>query len=312
PTGSNAQEIEVLFETKDTAISNGSTVDSWLTHPAFTSFDVNGLWVGKFETGYDGATNTTGAQITSTESNKIIVKPNVYSWRGNTVYNIFLASYNYSTTNKSHMMKNTEWGAVAYLSHSKYGINKEVNINNNSSYKTGYSAVAGTVQSTYPGTYGTDTTKTLEYKTETGYLASTTGNITGVYDMSGGANEYMASYKSGQLGSSGFNTTNIATYDPKYFDVYSTNSTEVTYNYRILGDATGELGPFYNYADGDGSTRFHNNWYADYSSFFDSSYPWFYRGGSYYRGVLSGQFVFGRGTGAVSTAVGSRLVLAVN
>ncbi len=28
-----------------------------------------------------------------------------------------------------------KWGAVAYLSHSKYGINAEVNINNNSSYK---------------------------------------------------------------------------------------------------------------------------------------------------------------------------------
>ena len=30
------------------------------------------------------------------------------------------------------MIKNSEWGAVAYLSHSEYGINKEVRINNSS------------------------------------------------------------------------------------------------------------------------------------------------------------------------------------
>ncbi len=441
PTSSNAQTIEIVFEDKDTVVSNGSTVDSWLTHPAFTSFDVNGIWVGKFETGYLGATTTAEAQVTSTDSSKIIVKPDVYSWRNNTVYNMFVAAYNYDTTNKSHMMKNTEWGAVAYLSHSKYGINKEININNNSAYKTGYSAVEGTDQSTYPGTFGTDTTKTLGYATRTGKnlfningvtwgqydvfssnsgnfsnafkiiipavagtsysikavnsifpfrfgykfidtngnalagiynsisstatkqwqnviapqntvnivlcqldvshqdassfqiqleigttstsyeqykilpspeYSTTTGNITGVYDMSGGANEYMASYKSGQLGSSGFNTTNIAIYNSKYFDVYSTSSTISSYNYRILGDATGELGSFYNYLDGDGSSRFHNSWYSDISSFIDSSNSWFLRGGSYNSGVIAGQFSFSRSAGAVSTNLGSRLVLAVN
>ena len=29
----------------------------------------------------------------------------------------------------SHLMKNTEWGAIVYLSLSDYGIKKEVNIN---------------------------------------------------------------------------------------------------------------------------------------------------------------------------------------
>ncbi len=40
---SRAQEIEVVFESKNTNVSNRSTVGSWLTHPAFTSFDVNGM-----------------------------------------------------------------------------------------------------------------------------------------------------------------------------------------------------------------------------------------------------------------------------
>ncbi|MDD4733404.1 MAG: prepilin-type N-terminal cleavage/methylation domain-containing protein [Bacilli bacterium] len=458
PTESIAQSIEIEFETKDVTASTGSTKGSWLTHPAFTSFNTNGIWVGKFETGYLGATTTSQAQVNSSDSSKIIVKPDVFSWRANTLYNMFVAAYNYNRSNDSHMMKNTEWGAVAYLSHSKYGINKEININNNSAYKTGYSAVEGTDQTTFPGTYGNDYTKTLGYATrgvnlllntniertstfsgwqqyfsdmklvddsliklkeggtftlkgyiknisgiedvgfmlhcntsttptgyrqftqqsaaikpnEEGYFIysftapedynitsaiiatrhssgsasestvifrevqleqgskatryepytngvsigkehpTTTGNITGIYDMSGGANEYMASYKSGQLGNSGFTTTTIANYNFKYFDVYSASSNLSSFNYRILGDATGEMGPFYNYVDGDGTSRYHNNWYADYSYFVDSSSPWFYRGGNYSHGVLAGQFKFFRFTGTIVTHIGSRLVLAVN
>ena len=40
------------------------------------------------------------------------------------------------------MMKNTEWGAVAYLSQSIYGSRQKVRINNNSAYLTGYAAKA--------------------------------------------------------------------------------------------------------------------------------------------------------------------------
>ena len=76
---------------------------------------------------------------------------------------MFIASYNYNRNLDSHMMKNTEWGVVAYLSHSKYGINSEININNNSNYITGYSAVDGTNQTVYPRTYGTDSSVTLPY-----------------------------------------------------------------------------------------------------------------------------------------------------
>ena len=38
-------------------------------------------------------------------------------------------------------MKNTEWGAVAYLQHSQYGSHEKVRINNNSNYLTGYAAI---------------------------------------------------------------------------------------------------------------------------------------------------------------------------
>ncbi|MFV0249464.1 MAG: type II secretion system protein [Bacilli bacterium] len=310
---SNAQTIEIVFESKDKTVSNGTLVGNYLTHVTFTTLDVNGMWVGKFETGYAGATSIGTAHVNTIDSSKIIVKPNVYSWRYNTVYNMFMSAYNYDTTNGSHMMKNTEWGAVSYLSSSVYGINKEVNINNNSSYLTGYSAVEGTDQSKFYGTFEASSDITLPYNTTTGYLASTTGNISGIYDMSGGAHEYMASYISGQLGSSGFDTTTIANTDyTKYLDVYNASSTIDSYQYRILGDATGEMGPFYYYKDGDNNYRRHNGWYADGSNFVEASNPWFYRGGSFYYGVLAGQFFFDRITGEGIPYMGSRLVLAIN
>ena len=71
------------------------------------------------------------------------------------------------------MMKNDEWGAVAYLSKSKYGKNAEVTINSNSSYYTG-----GGSGNAYVSNIG----------------QSTTGTVHGVYDMSGGAWEYVAAY----------------------------------------------------------------------------------------------------------------------
>ena len=319
----NAHEIDIIFDTKDTTdisrvscktpMTSGSSGNckngEYMTHPAFISMGVNGFWVGKFETGYKGATSTTTAQVNSNDSSKIIIKPNSYSWRNLTVMNMFTATYNYKRTMNSHMMKNTEWGAVAYLSHSKYGINAEVNINNNSSYKTGYSALPSTSQQTYPGTYGDGNTYNNAYNTNIGHLATTTGNISGVYDMSGGAHEYVAGYMSGQLGSSGFTTSTIATYDSKYFDVYSASSTLTPFQKRILGDATGETGPFKSYLDGDNNSRYHNSWYGDNSDFVDSSYPWLCRGGYYTDGVLTGQFNFGRPTGGASAAVGFRIVL---
>ena len=296
PDESNVKEIKIVFENKNTAVSNGDEVGEYLSHPAFQAFDTNGLWVGKFET-----TGTIDA---------LTVKPGITSLRSQTVSTMFTKAYNYNRSLDSHMMKNTEWGAVAYLSHSKYGINKEININNNSGYLTGYSAVATTDQTDYPGTYGTDSSVTLAYNTEIGYKASTTGNITGIYDMSGGAWEYMASYIDSELGNSGFTSDPVTTYGKEYFDKYSNTSTVTSYNNRILGDATGEMGPFYYYKDGDGNTRYHNSWYADDSFFVDSGYPWFHRGGLYNSGVIASQFYFARFKGGTDSGVGFRLVLA--
>ena len=43
-----------------------------MTHPAFLAFDTLGLWVGKFETGYDGATSIASAQVNSFNTSRNI------------------------------------------------------------------------------------------------------------------------------------------------------------------------------------------------------------------------------------------------
>ncbi len=164
--------------------------------------------------------------------------------------------------------------------------------------------------SKYPGEAGSDASVTLPYNTTTGYKASTTGNITGIYDMSGGTWEYMASLRSKTYGSSEFDNSSLKAYNSKYYDEYNSSSAETTYSKRILGDATGEMGPLYYYQDTDSKTRIHNNWYDDNSNFADSSYPWFGRGGTSDNGVLAGQFGFIYITGGAGSSIGLRLVLA--
>ncbi len=99
-------EIDIVFDTNNTADVEGESCKTpmttgatgncnngeYMTHPAFISLGVNGFWVGKFETGYKGATTTAAAQVNSSDSSKIIIKPNVFSWRNNTVYNMFVSS----------------------------------------------------------------------------------------------------------------------------------------------------------------------------------------------------------------------------
>ncbi len=333
--------------------SRNCEVGDYMTHPAFLAFNTNGLWVGKFETGYDGATSISGAQKNTTEVDKVIIKPNVYSWRNIQVANAFTVSYNYKRELESHMMKNTEWGAVAYLSHSIYGINSEVRLNNNSSRKTGYSAVSEPTLDypEYKG-YGTSSSVTQAYNTTTGYLASTTGNITGVYDMSGGSHEYVMGVQVDESGlplsgrhniyNSGFNgilgcptcdigtvsgvdssitsiTNGINLPSNKYYDSYKVNSNWNRAN-RILGDGTGEMGPFGTIqttgtTEQCGETGICNrpigSWYGDTSSFVYSSGPWFNRGGYYGDGSGAGAFYFASYDGYATGNLSFRLILCI-
>ena len=340
------QEIKIKFGTSNTSdsvsgecttpmkdnqgiagTSGNCKVGDYMTHPAFLAFDTTGLWVGKFETGYDGATSTATAQVNSFNTSKIVIKPNVYSWRNITVRNMFKNSYNYQRNLDSHMMKNTEWGSVAYLQHSKYGSQASVRINNNSSYITGYAATVEPTLGYAGGTstagnrvestsLGKDGTYTVNYLNTNSTVASTTNNYSGIYDMSGGAWEYVTGYTTGATtvgGSSGItglypNFFSDSVYS-KYWDKY-TAAVNTNYNNRILGDAIGEMGPFGSEKDPDGTANAKSSWYKDYAYFADSVHPWFVRGGRWCYGAAAGAFAFSYGTGATSTSLSFRIVLA--
>ena len=211
------QIINIVFENKYIKPQKGSKEKEWLTHPAFTSFNTNGLWVGKFETGYAGAENRGAAEVnpadelSSIEAAKnVVIKPNAYSWRKIQVAQAYTVGRHYEESLNSHMMKNTEWGAVAYLQHSEYGSHTSVRINNNSDYLTGYAArQEPTIGFTWTNELcnntpdacneygisnkGEDSEYSTNYFNKASVVASTTNNYTGVYDMSGGSWEYMMS-----------------------------------------------------------------------------------------------------------------------
>ena len=257
---------------------NGGTINqiSTYTHPAFKfgNTELTGFWVGKFEV--SGSTSA------------ITVKPNVTSLRSQTVSSFFTAIQNVKTTYginnaDSHMMKNIEWGAVAYLKQSKYGLGTtDIAVNTNSSYYTG----GGTSDA---------------YKTKV--AQSTTGNIYGVYDMSGGAWEYVMgninnSSNAFYSSNAGFTTAP----DAKYYDSYKyDSSSNKTHERGKLGDATKET-----------LTTFGSNtggWYSDYAYFPSSSYSWFLRGGFYSNGTHAGVFNFNKGVGGGGSDSSARAVL---
>ena len=238
--------------------SGSCAVDRWMTHPAFISFNKNGFWVSKFA----ATGSTSGGNITSLSS-----LPGIAPISSIDLNKMFVGSYDYSRNLDSHLLKNTEWGAIAYLAHSKYGMgNKNIYINNymnNDVFKTGCVGNG-------PDTEESTTCQNQWYST-TGLNGSTTGNITGVYDMSGCIGEMVSTYIEGYPGSSTFTSQMISTYNSKYFDVYSPSCAANNYTYRILGDATGEMGPI--------SDLWVGSWYNDSAFGVDINISTFIRGG---------------------------------
>ena len=183
------------------------------------------------------------------------------------------------------MMKNDEWGAVAYLSKSKYGKNAEVTINDSSSYYTG-----GGSGNAYVSNVG----------------QSTTGTVHGVYDMSGGAWEYVAAYVNNGNSNLTSYGSSLVNGDAKTKNVYSKGSSDsrdnnYSANSGKYGDAVYETS-----ANGNSSN---GSWYGDYSSFPYTSTPFFIRGGYCDDGTDAGVFCFSNDDGGSYGDVSFRPVL---
>ena len=231
-----------------------NTSQTPIVHPAFTLGDkeLEGIWVAKFEA---SGTNSSGVAVgnrnnedgTGTgvlgtvEPGTTIVKslPNKISWRDITIGNMQYycmaiasskkAQYGITSSDvNSHLLKNSEWGAVAYLCYSQYGVVPQTNTSGHVvSGKWYYDLYTGQG----PGARG----NVKGYTDSDSQKASTTGNVTGIYDMNGGAYEYVAAYYDNgniYLNNYGKTTTDVAGSVIKYIE-----NTKVKSEYADLWDA---------------------------------------------------------------------------
>ena len=169
-----------------------------------------------------------------------------------------------------------EWAVVTYLSQSKYGklgninftgSNKEVYQNKSDSFITGCSYGSPSNGNT---DYGCQYTYDIDIK---GTGASTTGTIYGIYDMSGGAWEYVMGNYNNVGGGSGFTSMPAS----KYYDKYTSSDVLTACNdNECLSHSLSETG----------------GWYSDYHVMTIEIYPWLLRGGGYSSNIIAGIFFF--------------------
>ena len=325
---SEEQAIDIIFEKVGTEKSNGTKNGEWLTHPAFTfgNTELPGIWAAKFE----ASGTTDNYQIKPNQKSLTSINlATMYNTSRSTSLNA--SKYGLNNNVDTHMIKNMEWGAIAFLTNSIYGRYNdtstcidsgcEVWINNiNTGYGSG-TAVSGQPQwgPSVTGCAGTSTSAGVsssqtacasgyDWKTK-GVNASTTGNQYGIYDMFGGTWEFVMGVQKDsndnvQVGSSGFSTSSIP--NSKYYDLYDYQAGDVIgYTRYHLGDATREVLK-------DTSRQGENAWWSDNSYNIYSSYPWIFRGGGSGDGSGAGVFTFNRDSAGGWTYYSFRSVLTAN
>lgn len=309
-----------------------STTSGYTLHPAFTTEldnggwnkELSGFWVAKYAAGYQNATvgedtktvqysNLPYTELNGYTSNFLettltkdttklsypVFKANTYAYNIISAGDAWLLSQEIDTASMyglsnvdSHMEKNSEWGAVAYLTHSQYGVNgnstnmNEVVINNKNLNNTIYvnNATSGTKANVYA------ITSYANNNTPNDVSASSTKNMTGVFDLNGCVWERVAGfYKGGSASTSTWHSamaSSSTSSSSKYLTLYTTNNKK--------GDATNETA----------------GWNSDYSYFVTSSSPVFARGGYYNVGDGAGVFAFSASNGYPHYYSGFRVCLA--
>ena len=245
---------EQIVEYNETTTNNYTKFpDGYVVHPAFkdgkdTEYrngewksEILGIWVAKFQAGIKTTDNDTDEKVFSVNNYYYpVFKGRKFGYNyvnEEQCYDLSLAlddasnPYGLTSLANSHLMKNSEWGAVAYLSMSQYGYSggrvlastekarNNLDINgtaenpnpNSSNWKiygiTGYSAPGAktdrnaqnfvSVSKTLTNNVGNSTAWTV-VNTGTdkgaGTKSSTTGNIYGVFDISCGLVEYTSAY----------------------------------------------------------------------------------------------------------------------
>jgi len=295
---STPSEIQIKFEKANDTKSTGNATSTYKTHPAFTfgTQELSGFWVSKFE-----VTNTINA-INSKPSETAVVQQTVSSF--------FTAIRNMEKSGNiygyipdevdTHLIKNNEWGAIAYLTYSKYGKNGSVWNNNDN---TGHTGCAGNTDE------ATSNAGCINaYNTTLGMNASTTGNLYGVYGMSGGVFEYVMGVYKHYAGSTATSTSGFSGYnygdgttaigipfpESRYYDEFTTAITTTACSGVICyGQALSET----------------YTWNSDLDYFIYDNNPWMLRGGAFgFNPAVQGIFHYFYTSGAAFFDVSTRMV----
>ena len=278
--------------------------NKYIIHPAFCDGSDNGYANGEWDSNLSGfwfakyeMSNFSDLQSipnvasleTTIGAQYIYARRSTFGYTG-TASTIMSGGTEYTNYMDSHLVKNSEWGAVAYLTQSQYGRNgNEISVNQcEVSVTKGYTG-AGRGEGenkVYNSKYSsTDITDAQKYNGELGVLSSTTGNVYGIYDMSGGVWEYTAGFDklstSTDLTTRGAGMTKEAKdkdnnyISTKYITTYSngtdSNSGTKIYDICKTGEAIKET----------------QRWFNDWDEIAYSRYAFFGRGGAYF-GAASG------------------------
>ena len=284
-----------LQKAKRAVTGHEDTTSDYYVHPAFTNdvdlggwdSELTGIWVGKYETSLidtsdkENITNvvtndegTGNILLSEVENRAIAVQEGMSSWRCCTIGNMYTNAKSYDEDLNSHMLKNSEWGAVAYLTHSQYGRNGgKVLRSNEDNYSKFITADKG-----------------ISVNPE----QSTTKNEYGVYDIAGGGYEYVASWygKSTSQDWASYGSNLINEKEEEFITIYAGETENMDYK---IGDATYET----------------KNWAmngVNVSSFINSYSPAFLRGGT---GNDTSTFAYDRNYGRCNNAFSFRMCLVI-
>ena len=268
----------------------------------------------------------------------------------NDAYNIAKAlnasgnPYGFNGAADSHLMKNSEWGAVTYLAKSKYGLGStDITVNNislSNSIQSIYAVTGCTSNSTIEETHVV-TIETVNATTGNvasggvytwdqlnGTTASCTGTIYGIYDLSGGAWERTTGYVANQNDnlskygrSIAFEGDTLKTISTKYTTVYPHNNTydnttiEITNEFLNTASTNNWIENTLIYGDAIRETSTtgtdNNSWYNDASNFLGLNNPFNIRGRNYGSGESAGLFCFVRHGGNSNYSGGFRATVIV-
>lgn len=268
--------------------------------PIAFSYDLNslrGFWISKYEASSDDSktlcTQKQTQEVCNVNTNNPIFKQSLVSWRNISLSNAYSSIRLMEQENNiygfiskdvdTHLVKNTEWAAVAYLAMSDYGkygdtnyigLEKEVKANNCNEYITGSYCENGVTNS---------------YSTQNAMHTSTTGTVYGVYDMAGSSDEFVMANLGNKIASSEFNQMP----NDIYYNLFSsTQCSEKTCMSNAINETRG--------------------WYGDISTFITDDNPWLLRGGNNTDGTSAGIFAYKNSNGAPNQSVSFRAVIISN